>query len=58
MFYSLEDGYLLSSLLVERAGYMLCEVGHQNNEYTYPIDGWYWFNSEEEAKAFFNLQEL
>lgn len=23
--------------------------------YTYPIDGWYWFNSEEEAREFFNL---
>jgi hypothetical protein len=21
----------------------------------YPIDGWYWFDSEEEAKLFFNL---
>lgn len=25
------------------------------NEYTYPIDGWYWFNSIEEAYLFFNI---
>jgi hypothetical protein len=24
-------------------------------EYEYPIDGWYWFNSLEEAKTFFNI---
>lgn len=23
--------------------------------YQYPIDGWYWFDSEEEAKQFFNI---
>lgn len=23
--------------------------------YTYPVEGWYWFNSEEEAYIFFNL---
>lgn len=23
--------------------------------YVYPIEGWYWFNSEEEAYIFFNL---
>lgn len=25
------------------------------DEYTYPVSGCYWFDSEEEAKAFFNL---
>lgn len=23
--------------------------------YTYPVEGWYWFDSEEEAKEFFGL---
>jgi hypothetical protein len=25
------------------------------DQYTYPIDGWYWFDSEESARQFFNL---
>lgn len=25
------------------------------DEYTYPIDGWYWFNSLEDACLFFNI---
>jgi len=27
----------------------------QKDTYTYPIDGWYWFDSEEHAKAFFGI---
>jgi hypothetical protein len=27
-------------------------------EYTYPVDGWYWFDTLDEAREFFNLQEL
>lgn len=27
----------------------------QKDTYTYPIGGWYWFDSEEEARIFFNL---
>jgi hypothetical protein len=25
--------------------------------YTYPVEGWYWFNTETEAKTFFGLPE-
>ena len=25
------------------------------DQHTYPIDGWYWFDSEELAREFFNL---
>jgi len=25
------------------------------DDHTYPIDGWYWFDSEAEAKVFFNV---
>lgn len=28
------------------------------NDYEYPKDGWYWFDTEEEAKVFFNIQEI
>ena len=24
------------------------------DEYTYPVDGWHWFDSEQEAKDFLN----
>lgn len=23
--------------------------------YTYPVEGWYWFDSEEEARSYFGL---
>jgi len=29
---------------------------NEHNEYEYPIDGWYWFDTEEEAMTFFNIQ--
>lgn len=25
------------------------------DQHTYPVDGWYWFDSEEEAKQFFGV---
>ena len=27
------------------------------DDYQYPIDGWYYFDTEEEAKTFFNLND-
>ena len=35
--------------------YGLLRENHLN--YQYPIDGWYWFDSEEESRLFFNLPE-
>jgi len=29
----------------------------QKDTYSYPVDGWYWFDSEEDAKLFFNIEE-
>jgi hypothetical protein len=26
-----------------------------DEEYTYPVDGWYWFDSEEEARLALNM---
>lgn len=34
-------------------GYELIRQEHEL--YTYPIDGWYWFNSEGEAREHFGL---
>lgn len=28
----------------------------QKDTYTYPVDGWYWFDTKEEAYAFFNIE--
>ena len=27
----------------------------QKDTYDYPVEGWYWFDSEEEAREFFEL---
>lgn len=27
------------------------------DDHTYPVEGWYWFDTLEEAKAFFNIEE-
>lgn len=35
--------------------YQLYREEHET--YTYPVDDWYWFNTEEEAKAFFNIKD-
>jgi|688.fasta_scaffold2270326_2 hypothetical protein len=38
---------------VINANYELIAENHE--QYTYPVDGWSWFDSELEAKAFFNI---
>jgi len=30
-------------------------IAEDKDTYTYPIDGWYWFNSLSEAKIFFKI---
>jgi hypothetical protein len=27
------------------------------DKYTFPVEGWYWFDTLEEAKSFFNIPE-
>lgn len=55
-FYKLDDGLLLyGPNCVSAAEYELVRETHEN--YQYPIYGWYWFDSEEEAKAFFKLND-
>ena len=36
-------------------GYDLNELDHIAGLYTYPYNGWYWFETLEEAETFFNL---
>jgi hypothetical protein len=30
-------------------------LSEQHNDYTYPMNGWYWFDSAEEAATFFDI---
>lgn len=49
-----EDGDLLyGPNFVLNANYELYR--DQHDTYTYPVDGWYWFDSELEAREFFGL---
>lgn len=56
-FYKLQEEELLlfAPNGVMNQSYDLLRENHLN--YQYPIDGWYWFDSEEESRLFFNLPE-
>jgi hypothetical protein len=51
-FYKKDNEELLyAPNIVEGNGFVL--VAQDKDQYEYPVDGWYWFDSEEEA-----LQEV
>lgn len=53
-FYKNEDGWLaFGPNYVLNMNYEL--YADQHETYTYPVDGWYWFDTEEEARIFFDL---
>ena len=52
-FYKLDGDLLYGPNFVLNANYELRK--ETKDEHTYPIDGWYWFDSEEEARAYFEL---
>lgn len=53
-FYKNDDGCLLyGPNYVLSGSYNLYK--DQKDSYEYPVFGWYWFNSEDEARLFFNL---
>lgn len=56
-FYKIQNDYniilLYGNNCVFNSEYDLLKEKHL--DYDYPIDGWYWFDSEEEARLFFNL---
>lgn len=51
-FFKKQDQNLISTELVEGQEYMLSELG--KDEYTYPVDGWYWFPDLNAAIAGIN----
>lgn len=53
-FYKNDNGELLyGKNYVLSGSYNLYREEKQN--YQYPVSGWYWFNSEDEARMFFNI---
>ena len=52
-FYKLDADLLYGPNYVLNANYELRR--ETKDQHTYPIDGWYWFDSEEQARLFFDL---
>ncbi len=55
-FYKLDGDLLYGPNFVLNADYSLYKETY--DQYTYPVDGWYWFDSEEEARVYFELPIL
>jgi hypothetical protein len=54
-FYKLDGGLLYGPNYVLNQSYELRRETH--TEYDYPVDGWYWFDSEADARSHFGLPE-
>ena len=52
-FYKLDADLLYGPNFVINANYELRRETH--DQQTYPIDGWSWFDSEDDARLFFEL---
>jgi len=53
-FYKNENGIIVHGPnFVEAGSYSLYR--QSKDTYTYPVDGWYWFDTMEEAYSFFGL---
>jgi hypothetical protein len=48
-----------SEILSYGANYVLCNEyelrTESKDDHTYPVDGWYWFDTIEDAYSFFNI---
>lgn len=55
-FYKMDSGELLygPNFIINKDFELRRET---RNDHTYPVDGWSWFDSEEDAVAFFNTQK-
>lgn len=57
-FYKNEDGQLLYGPTTVQLPISCHHHGlnrAQHDSYTYPVEGWYWFDTENEARAFFDM---
>lgn len=48
-----KDAMLRAGMFVFGPGFTL--LRDEKDSYSYPVNGWYWFDSAEEAAAFFNV---
>lgn len=56
-FYKADNSNLLyAQSTVYNQSYQLFRDQHET--YSYPVDGWYWFDTEEEARAFLKIPEV
>ena len=56
MFYKYEHEYLWSGPYVQFESGEFLHLDFLDT-YTFPVDGWYYFETEEEAKSFFGITE-
>lgn len=54
-FYKLDSELLFGPNFVLNANYELRR--ETKDQHTYPTDGWYWFDTVEDARTFFNIPE-
>lgn len=54
-FYKIENNELLSGPQVSFPDGSFIHI-ELKDQYTFPFNGWYYFETEEEAKSFFNLE--
>ena len=57
MFYKNENGELLSAQ-TEVTGPDYCLKAEEHAAYAYPIGGWYWFDTEADAREFLGIPIL
>jgi hypothetical protein len=55
-FYKLDGSLLYGPNYVLNANYELRR--ETRDDHSYPVNGWYWFDTEEEARLFFNLPAM
>lgn len=55
-FYKYDGLLLYGPNYVLNKNYELTRATKDN--FTYPIDGWYWFDSEDQARTFFGLDNV
>ena len=49
MFYKFDNGQLISGNMVTAPSYIL--VTEERANYTYPVDGWHWFDTDAQAQV-------
>ncbi len=55
-FYKLDGDLLYGPNFVLNANYELYK--EEKDTHTYPVDGWYWFDDEEQARLFLDMPPL